>query len=83
MRASANLWGTVCVVFQLENTVGKNEIFRKPFTMFGIAVVGQESSVFGYNRPLCYLALDWLPTVFSQCCLIPTPGTIMRSLSAG
>lgn len=62
MRASANFWGTAGVVFQLENTVGKDGIFRKPFTMFGVAVVGEESSVFGHNGSLCYLALNWLPT---------------------
>jgi len=49
-------------VFQLENTVGKDGIFRKPFTMFDISVAGEESSVFGHNGPLSYLALNWLPT---------------------
>ena len=62
MRASANFWGTAGVVFQLENTIGKDGIFRKPFNMFGVSVVGEESSVFGHNGPLCYLALNWLPT---------------------
>ena len=62
MRASANFWGTAGVVFQLENIVGKDGIFRKPFIMFGVPVVGEESSVFGHNGPPCYLALNWLPT---------------------
>ena len=62
MRASANFWGTAGVVFQLQDTIGKDGIFRKPFNMFGVSVVGRESSVLGYNGPLCYLALNWLPT---------------------
>ena len=37
-------------------------LFGKPFTMFGVSVVGEESSVFGHNGLLCHLALNWLPT---------------------
>jgi hypothetical protein len=62
MHASANFWGTAGVIFQLQDTIGKDGIFRKPFNMFGVSVVGRESSVFGHNGSLCYLALNWLPT---------------------
>jgi len=61
MRASANFWGTAGVIFQLQDTIGKDGIFRKPFNMFGVSVVGRESTVFGHNGSLCYLALNWLP----------------------
>lgn len=62
MRASVNFWGTAGVIFQLQDTIGKDGIFRKPFNMFGVSVVGRESSVLGHNGSLCYLALNWLPT---------------------
>lgn len=62
MRASANFWGTAGVIFQLQDTIGKDGVFRKPFNMFGVSVVGRESSVLGHNGSLCYLALNWLPT---------------------
>ena len=61
IRTGDQFYGTAGVVFQLVDTLAKNGIFKKPFDMFGISVVGDESSVMGHKGPLCYLALDWNP----------------------
>lgn len=61
LQTSHSFYGTAGVVFQPEGTIQKNGIFTKPFDMFGVSVIGKESSVLGVNGPLCYLALDWNP----------------------
>lgn len=61
IRTSAQFYGTAGVVFQPAGTIQKDGLFAKPFDMFGISIVGDESSVMGHNGPLCYLALDWNP----------------------
>ena len=61
-RASDDFYGSAGVIFQPEGTLQKDGLFVKPFNMFGFAVMGKESSVQGINGPLCYLALNWVPT---------------------
>ena len=61
IRTSDQFYGTAGVVFQPVGTIQKDGLFTKPFDMFGISIVGDESSVMGHNGPLCYLALDWNP----------------------
>ena len=61
LQASDHFYGTAGVVLQPEGTLQKDGIFTKPFDMFGVSIVGNESSVMGLNGPLCYLALDWNP----------------------
>lgn len=61
LQASHSFYGTAGVVFQPEGTIQKDGTFSRPFDMFGISIVGNESSVMGVNGPLCYLALDWNP----------------------
>jgi len=61
LEAGKEFYGTAGVVFQLAGTIEQNGTFVKPFDMFGVSIVGAESSVFGRNGPLCYLALDWNP----------------------
>ena len=53
------------MVVQPLGTIQKEGSFQKPFDMFGFAVVGRESSLQGFNGPLCYLALDWVPVQVS------------------
>ncbi len=59
---SESFYGTAGVIFQPTGTLQKNGLFAKPFDMFGFSVVGKESSVMGTNGPICYLALNWVPT---------------------
>jgi len=61
LRTSDQFYGTAGVVFQPVGTIQNDGIFSKPFDMFGVSIVGDESSVMGHNGPLCYLALDWNP----------------------
>lgn len=61
MQTGNTFYGTAGVIFQSVGTLQKDGVFVKPFDMFGVSVVGDESSVMGYNGPLCYLALDWNP----------------------
>ncbi len=61
VRTGDQFYGTAGVVFQLVDTLSKDGVFNKPFDMFGISIVGDESSVMGHKGPLCYLALDWNP----------------------
>jgi len=61
VRTGDQFYGTAGVVFQLVDTLSKDGIFNKQFDMFGISVVGDESSVMGNKGPVCYLALDWNP----------------------
>lgn len=61
LQTSGSFYGTAGVVFQPDGTIQKEGTFVRPFDMFGVSVVGEESSVMGVNGPLCYLALDWNP----------------------
>jgi hypothetical protein len=61
MQTGQQFYGTAGVIFQLAGTIQKDGKFIKPFDMFGVSVLGAESSVLGYNGPLCYLALNWNP----------------------
>lgn len=61
LQTNRAFYGTAGVVFQPEGTIQKDGTFARPFDMFGISIVGNESSVMGLNGPLCYLALDWNP----------------------
>jgi len=65
LQTSSSFYGTAGVVVQSEGTLQKDGTFAKPFDMFGVSVVGDESSVLGANGPLCYLALDWNPVEIS------------------
>lgn len=60
-RTSENFYGTAGVIFQPVGTLQQNGFFASPFDMFGFSVVGEESSIQGFNGALCYLALNWLP----------------------
>lgn len=60
-KASDTFYGTAGVVAQPMGTLQKNGLFAKPFDMFGFAVMGDESSFYGNNGSLCYLALNWVP----------------------
>jgi len=60
-RASEPFYGTAGVVFQPVGTIQEDGFFAKPFDMFGFAVMGDESSFYGKNGFLCYLALNWVP----------------------
>ena len=61
IRTGDQFYGTAGVVFQPVETIQTDGLFTKPFDMFGVSIVGDESSVMGHNGPLCYLALDWNP----------------------
>jgi len=61
VQTGDQFYGTAGVVFQPVGTLQEDGLFVKPFDMFGISIVGDESSVMGQNGPLCYLALDWNP----------------------
>lgn len=60
-KASDPFYGTAGVVFQPDGTLQEDGFFAKPFDMFGFAVMGDESSFYGNNGSLCYLALNWVP----------------------
>ena len=60
-RASDPFYGTTGVVVQPVGTLQEDGFFAKPFDMFGFAVMGDESSFYGNNGSLCYLALNWVP----------------------
>lgn len=60
-RADDPFYGTAGVVVQPSGTLQEDGVFAKPFDMFGFAVVGNESSFYGINGSLCYLALNWVP----------------------
>ncbi len=54
-------YGTAGVVVQPIDTLQQDGLFQKPFDMFGLSIIGNESSFRGFNGPLCYLALNWNP----------------------
>ena len=60
-KASDTFYGTAGVVVQPVGTLQEDGFFAKPFDMFGFAVMGDESSFYGNNGSLCYLALNWVP----------------------
>lgn len=60
-RVSEDFYGSVGVIFQPEGTLRKDGTFAKPFDMFGVAVMGDESNVMNFSGALCYLALNWTP----------------------
>jgi hypothetical protein len=60
-KASDTFYGTAGVVVQPVGTLQEDGFFAKPFDMFGFAVMGDESSFYGKNGSLCYLALNWVP----------------------
>jgi hypothetical protein len=60
-RVSEPFYGTAGVVVQPAGTLQEDGLFAKPFDMFGFAVIGNESSFYGKNGSLCYLALNWAP----------------------
>ncbi|MFZ5884042.1 MAG: hypothetical protein ACOYYI_09710 [Chloroflexota bacterium] len=61
VRTSQTFYGTAGVIFQPSETLRQDGMFAGAFDMFGVSIVGQESSIFGHSGPLCYLALDWNP----------------------
>lgn len=61
-RISEDFYGSAGVIFQPQGTLRKDGTFAKPFDMFGVAVLGNESNVQGVNGALCYLALNWTPS---------------------
>jgi hypothetical protein len=61
MQADRKFYGTAGVIFQPLGTLQKNGHFATPLDMFGVSIIGEESSVMGYNGPICYLALAWSP----------------------
>ena len=60
-RISEDYYGSAGVIFQPEDTLRKDGAFAKPFNMFGVAVMGDESDVMGVSGALCYLAINWTP----------------------
>jgi hypothetical protein len=60
-RVSEDSYGSAGVIFQPEGTLQKDGVFVKPFDMFGVAVMGEESSAEGVSGALCTLALNWAP----------------------
>lgn len=60
-RVSDDYYGSAGVIFQPEDTLRNDGTFAKPFDMFGVAVMGDESDVMDVSGALCYLALNWTP----------------------
>ena len=58
-RVDENFYGTAGVVLQLLGTLQADGRFAKPFDMFGLSMIGRESSFNGNNGSVCYLALNW------------------------
>lgn len=61
MQADENFYGTAGVIFQPIGTLQKNGHFYSPLDMFGVSIIGNESSVMRQKGPICYLALAWSP----------------------
>ena len=61
MQADKKFYGTAGVIFQPLGTLQKNGHFATPLDMFGVSIIGDESSVMGTSGPICYLALAWSP----------------------
>jgi hypothetical protein len=60
-RVDENFYGTAGVVLQPQGTLQADGRFAKPFDMFGLSMIGRESSFNGANGAVCYLALNWAP----------------------
>ncbi|GJQ35074.1 MAG: hypothetical protein JETCAE01_10840 [Anaerolineaceae bacterium] len=60
-RVDENFYGTAGVVLQPEGTLQADGRFAKPFDMFGLSMIGRESSFNGNYGLVCYLALNWAP----------------------
>ena len=60
-RVDENFYGTAGVVLQPQGTLQADGRFAKPFDMFGLSIIGRESSFNGANGSVCYLALNWAP----------------------
>ena len=60
-RVSRDFYGTAGVVLQPEGTLQADGLFVRPFDMFGLSIIGRESSFIGNHGPVCYLALNWAP----------------------
>jgi len=60
-RVDENFYGTAGVVLQPQGTLQADGRFAKPFDMFGLSMIGKESSFDGNNGAVCYLALNWAP----------------------
>ncbi|MCQ3935415.1 MAG: hypothetical protein DPW18_00065 [Chloroflexi bacterium] len=58
-RVDENFYGTAGVVLQPQGTLQADGRFAKPFDMFGLSMIGKESSFNGNNGAVCYLALNW------------------------
>jgi hypothetical protein len=58
-RVDENFYGTAGVVLQPQGTLQADGRFAKPFDMFGLSMIGSESSFNGNNGAVCYLALNW------------------------
>lgn len=58
-RVSENFYGTAGVIVQPQGTLQEDGRFAKPFDMFGLSLIGRESSFNGNNGAVCYLALNW------------------------
>lgn len=61
-QVDEGFFGTAGVIVQPAGTLGEDGFFAKPFDMFGFSVTGDESSIKGVSGPLCYLALNWVPS---------------------
>ena len=60
-QVDENFYGTAGVVLQPQGTLQADGLFAKPFDMFGLSMIGRESSFNGNNGSVCYLALNWAP----------------------
>ncbi|MBN8655140.1 MAG: hypothetical protein J0M11_05320 [Anaerolineae bacterium] len=60
-QVDGNFYGTAGVVLQPQGTLQADGLFAKPFDMFGLSLIGRESSFNGNNGSVCYLALNWAP----------------------
>jgi hypothetical protein len=60
-RVDDHFYGTAGVVLQPQGTLQADGRFSKPFDMFGLSMIGKESSFDGNNGAVCYLALNWAP----------------------
>lgn len=60
-RVDESFYGTAGVVLQPAGTLQADGMFTMPFDMFGLSMIGSESSFNGVNGAVCYLALNWAP----------------------
>ena len=63
MSVGEGFYGTAGVIFQQEGTLQADGMFKKHFDMFGVSIIGNESSALGHNGTVCYLALNWTPVL--------------------